>query len=225
MTKLNQKALASVLGVLIAMALLLFAPAETIHYWQAWVFLAVYAMCSLAITIYLMKRDPGLLERRLRGGPIAEKKPIQKIIQSVTALGFVAMLVVPAVDHRFGGSGLPAVVVLAGDVLLVGGFLMVFFVFRENTFASATVEVAREQRVISTGPYALVRHPMYAGSLVWLIGMSLALGSEWGPLVLLLMLPALIWRLLDEEKLLTDNLPGYWEYCQTVRYRLLPHVW
>jgi protein-S-isoprenylcysteine O-methyltransferase Ste14 len=225
MTKLNQKALASVLGVLIAMALLLFAPAETIHYWQAWVFLGVYGMCSLAITIYLMKRDPGLLERRLRGGPIAEKKPIQKTIQSITALGFVAMLVVPAVDHRFGGSGLPAVVVLAGDVLVVGGFLMVFFVFRENTFASATVEVAREQRVISTGPYALVRHPMYAGSLVWLIGMSLALGSKWGPLVLLLMLPALIWRLLDEEKLLTDNLPGYWEYCQTVRYRLLPHVW
>jgi protein-S-isoprenylcysteine O-methyltransferase Ste14 len=135
------------------------------------------------------------------------------------------MLVVPAVDHRFGGSGLPAVVVLAGDVLVVGGFLMVFFVFRENTFASATVEVAREQRVISTGPYALVRHPMYAGSLVWLIGMSLALGSKWGPLVLLLILPALMWRLLDEEKLLTDNLPGYWEYCQTVRYRLLPHVW
>jgi protein-S-isoprenylcysteine O-methyltransferase Ste14 len=135
------------------------------------------------------------------------------------------MLVVPAVDHRFGGSGLSAVVVLAGDVLVVGGFLMVFFVFRENTFASATVEVAREQRVISTGPYALVRHPMYAGGLVWLIGMSLALGSKWGPLVLLLMLPALIWRLLDEEKLLTDNLPGYWEYCQTVRYRLLPHVW
>jgi len=213
MTKLNQKALASVLGVLIAMALLLFAPAETFHYWQAWVFLAVYGMGSLAITIYLMKRDPGLLERRLRGGPAA------------TALGFVAMLVVPAVDHRFRGSGLPAVVVLAGYVLLAGGFLMVFLVFRENTFASATVEVAREQRVISTGPYALVRHPMYAGSLVWLIGMSLALGSAWGPLVVLVMLPALIWRLLDEEKFLTDNLPGHREYCQRVRYRLLPRVW
>ena len=225
MTKLHHKALAAVLGVLIAMAILLFVPAGTITYWQAWVFLAVYGVCSLAITLYLMKRDPGLLERRLRGGPIAEKKATQKIIQSLTALGFVAMLVVPAIDHRFRGSRVPPFVVLAGDVLLAGGFLMVFFVFRENTFASATIEVAREQQVISTGPYALVRHPMYAGSLVWLIGMSLALGSWWGPVVLLVILPALIWRIFDEERFLAGNLPGYREYSQTVRYRLLPYVW
>ena len=104
MTKLNQKALASVLGVLVAMAILMFFPAATIHYWQAWVFLAVYGVCALAITLYLMKRDPALLGRRLRGGPIAEKKPAQKIIQSITALGFVAMLVLPATDHRFHGT-------------------------------------------------------------------------------------------------------------------------
>lgn len=225
MTKLNQKALAAVLGVFVAMALLLFLPAGTIRYWQAWVFLAVYGVCTLAITFYLMKRDPTLLERRLRGGPVAEKKPAQKIIQSITALGFVALLVVPAIDHRVYGSRVPTLAVVAGDILLAVGFLIVFFVLKENTFAAATVEVARDQRVISTGPYALVRHPMYSGSLVWLIGMSLALGSWWGPLVLLLMLPALIWRIFDEERLLAGNLPGYREYCQTVRYRLLPYVW
>ena len=225
MTKLNQKALASVLGVLVAMAILMFVPAGTIQYWQAWVFLAVYGVCALAITLYLMKRDPALLERRLRGGPRAEKKPAQKIIQSITALGFVAMLVLPATDHRFHATGVPTLVVVAGDVLIGAGFLLVFFVLKENTFASATIEIARDQHVISTGPYALVRHPMYASSFIWLVGMSLALGSWWGVLMLLAILPALIWRILDEEKLLTASLPGYREYCQTVRYRLLPHVW
>ena len=225
MTKLNQKALRSALGVLVAMAILMFVPAGTIQYWQAWVFLAVYGVCALAITLYLMKRDPALLERRLRGGPIAEKKPAQKIIQSITALGFVAMLVLPAIDHRFHGTEVPTLVVVAGDVLMGAGFLLVFFVLKENPFASATIEIARDQHVISTGPYALVRHPMYASSFVWLVGMSLALGSWWGVLMLLAILPALIWRILDEEKLLTASLPGYREYCQTVRYRLLPRVW
>lgn len=225
MTKLNQKALRSALGVLVAMAILMFVPAGTIQYWQAWVFLAVYGVCALAITLYLMKRDPALLERRLRGGPIAEKKPAQKIIQSITALGFVAMLVLPAIDHRFHGTEVPTLVVVAGDVLMGAGFLLVFFVLKENPFASATIEIARDQHVISTGPYALVRHPMYASSFVWLVGMSLALGSWWGVLMLLAILPALIWRILDEEKLLTASLPGYREYCQTVRYRLLPQVW
>jgi protein-S-isoprenylcysteine O-methyltransferase Ste14 len=225
MTKLNAKALGGVLGVLVAMAILLFVPAGTIDYWQAWVFLGVYGACSLAITLYLMKRDPGLLQRRLRGGPTAERKRSQKIIQSLTALGFAAMLVLPAIDHRLHGSQVPAFAVMAGDVLLAAGFLMIFFVFRENTFASATIEIAPDQRVITTGLYKLVRHPMYTGGLVWLVGMSLALGSWYGPLALLLVVPALVWRILDEEKLLADELPGYREYQQSVRYRLLPHIW
>jgi len=225
MTKVNRKALASVLGVLVAMAILLFLPAWTIDYWQAWVFLAVYGVCALAITLYLMKRDPALLERRLRGGPIAEKNPIQKIIQSIIALGFVAMLVLPATDHRLHGTRVPTLVVVAGDILIAAGFFLLFLVLKENTFASATIEIARDQHVISTGPYASVRHPMCASSFVWLVGMSLALGSWSGLLALLVMVPALIWRILDEEKLLTKSLPGYRDYRETVRYRLLPHVW
>jgi protein-S-isoprenylcysteine O-methyltransferase Ste14 len=115
--------------------------------------------------------------------------------------------------------------VLVGDLLVVLGFLAAFFVFRANTFTSATIELAPKQKVISTGPYALIRHPMYAGGLVLLAGIPLALGSWWGWLIVAAMVPALIWRLIDEEKFLARNLAGYREYQQKVRYRLVPGVW
>jgi protein-S-isoprenylcysteine O-methyltransferase Ste14 len=144
---------------------------------------------------------------------------------SLTSLGFIGLLVIPALDRRFGWSHMPPWVALAGDVLVGLGFLGVFFVFRENSFTSATIELAPDQKVISTGPYALVRHPMYAAALVMLLGIPIALGSMWGVLVIVAIMPALIWRLLDEEKFLAKNLPGYREYQTTVRYRLIPGVW
>jgi protein-S-isoprenylcysteine O-methyltransferase Ste14 len=146
-----------------------------------------------------MKRDPKLLERRVYAGPTAEKGRNQKIIQSITSIGFIAMLVVPALDHRFHWSAIPLFVAVAGDVLVAIGFLIIFFVYKENTFASATIEVAPQQNVISSGLYALVRHPMYMGALLLFIGMPLALGSWWGLFAFLLILPALIWRIRDEE--------------------------
>jgi protein-S-isoprenylcysteine O-methyltransferase Ste14 len=221
----NMKALGGLVCLLLVMAALLFLPAGTLDYWQAWTLLAVFSGSALAITLDLMKRDPELLQRRLRAGPTAEKERSQKIIQSITAIGFIAMLVVPALDHRLGWSPVPAYVSLAGDALVALGFLITFFVYRENTFASATIEIAPGQRVISTGLYAHVRHPMYMGGLFCFIGMPLALGSWWGLFVFLLILPALIWRIVDEEKLLASNLPGYAEYCRKVRYRLVPFVW
>jgi protein-S-isoprenylcysteine O-methyltransferase Ste14 len=207
------------------MMALLSIPAGTLHYWEAWSFLAVFFVPSIAITFYLMKTDPELLRRRLRGGPTAEKQTRQKIIQSITSLAFIAMLVVPALDHRFGWSVVPVPLVIAGDVLILLGFLIIFFVYKENSFASATIEIAPDQKVISTGLYAIVRHPMYFGGLLLFIGIPLSLGSWWGLVMFALMVPALIWRLVDEEKFLARNLPGYTAYQNKVRYHLIPYIW
>jgi protein-S-isoprenylcysteine O-methyltransferase Ste14 len=225
MNTLHKKAFGSLLLLALAMAALLFIPAGTLDYWQAWTFLAVYFALSLALTLYLMKKDPKLLERRMRGGPTAEKEPVQKIIMTFASLGFIGLLVVPALDHRFGWSHMTPQLALAGDALVALGWLAIFFVFRENTFTAATIELAPGQRVISTGPYALVRHPMYAGALVMLAGIPVALGSWWGLLIMAAILPALLWRLFDEEKFLARNLPGYVEYQNRLRFRLIPRVW
>lgn len=225
MSSLHWKAFGGLAILILVMASLLFAAAGTFDYWQAWTFLAVYFAASLVITLYLMKRDPALLQRRMSGGPFAEKEPAQRIIQSLASIGFVGLIVLPGLDHRFGWSHMPAYVAIAGDVLLVLGWLGIFFVFRENSFSSATIELAADQRVISTGPYALVRHPMYAAALMMLLGIPFALGSWWGVLIMAAVVPAVVWRLLDEERFLARNLPGYAEYQRKVRYRLLPLIW
>ena len=226
MVDLNRKAFGGLFFLLFVMAALLFLPAWTLDYWQAWAFLAVFGASALAITLYLMKHDPKLLERRVYAGPTAEKESSQKIIQSITSLGFIAMLVLPALDHRFHWwPAVPFFAAVAGDVLVAVGFLIIFVVYKENTFTSATIEVYPEQKVVSSGLYALVRHPMYMGGLVMFVGMILSLGSWWGLVMFALMMPALIWRIFDEEKLLTKDLPGYAEYKNTVRYRLVPFIW
>ncbi len=207
------------------MGLLLFVPARTVHYWQAWLYLSIFTGASVLTTLYLIRKDPALLERRMSGGPMAEKEPAQKLIMLCTSIGFIALLVVPALDHRFGWSTVPLDGVIAGDVLVAIGFYLISLVYRENTFTSATIEIAENQRVISTGPYAVVRHPMYASGSLYLLGTPLALGSYWGFLPIAAMMPFLIWRLIDEERFLARNLPGYSEYQKRIRYRLVPFVW
>jgi protein-S-isoprenylcysteine O-methyltransferase Ste14 len=208
----------------IAMGGLLFIAAGTARYWQAWAYLAVFFGASLWITLYLIKNDPALLKRRLSGGPTAEKRPSQRIIMLVASMGFAALLVVPALDYRFKWSSVPLAMVMAGDILTGLGFYIVFLVYRENSFTSATIEVASDQKVISTGPYAIVRHPMYAGSFIYLLATPFALGSYWGFLPLAAIVPAVIWRLFDEERFLNKNLPGYTAYCAKLRWRLVPGV-
>jgi protein-S-isoprenylcysteine O-methyltransferase Ste14 len=225
MSSLCRRAFGGLAILFLVMASLLFAAGGTLHYWQAWLFLAAYFAASLAITLYLVRKDPALLERRMSGGPFAEKEPAQRIIMFVASVGFIALLVEPALDRRFGWSDLPVYVVVAGDLLMLLGWLGIYFVFRENSFASATIESAADQHVISTGLYAWVRHPMYATALLMLLGIPLALGSWWGALIVIAIVPALIWRLTDEERFLLKNLPGYPEYRGRVRYRLLPFVW
>ncbi|HKC42599.1 MAG TPA: isoprenylcysteine carboxylmethyltransferase family protein [Burkholderiales bacterium] len=225
MATLRTRAWVGLAVLVVIMGLLLFVPAGTLGYWQAWVYLATFAVVSVLTTLYLMRSDPELLERRLRGGPTAEKRPAQKLIMLATSIGFIALLVVPAVDHRFGWSAVPLGVVVLGDLLVVAGFYFIYLVYRENTFTSATIEVVAGQRVISTGPYAIVRHPMYASAALYLLGTPLALGSYWGLVALAAMVPFLIWRLVDEERFLAKNLRGYTEYQERVRHRLVPFVW
>jgi protein-S-isoprenylcysteine O-methyltransferase Ste14 len=225
MNDLNKKALGGLLRLFVSLAAALFLPAWTLHYWQAWIFLAVFFGSILPITIYLMKYDPNLLEGRITAGPAAEKEKSQKIIQFVMSIVFIATCVLPAIDHRFGWSAVPLDAVAAGDILVALGLLIVFLVFKENTFASGSIKVHAAQRVVSTGPYAFVRHPMYFGALVMLLGMPLSLGSWWGLLAIVPMTAGIVWRLLNEEKLLAKNLPGYSEYRNIVAHRLLPFVW
>ncbi len=172
-----------------------------------------------------MKKDQALLNRRMRGGPTAEKRRTQKLIMLCMSICFIALLVVPALDHRFRWSAMPLSCVIVGDVLVAIGFYFIFLIYKENTFTSATIEVADGQKVISTGPYAIVRHPLYASSLLYLVGTPLALGSFWDLLTLSAMMPFLIWRLYDEESFLAGNLPGYTEYQKKVRHRLIPFIW
>lgn len=137
----------------------------------------------------------------------------------------MAIYVLSALDHRFEWSNIPLFIVIVGDILVALGFFFVFLVFRENTFTAATIEVAVDQEVITTGPYALVRHPMYVSALIMLFGTPLALGSWWGLLTLIPMTLLIVLRSLDEERFLFENLKGYREYCQKVRFRLIPLVW
>jgi len=225
MKNLSSKAWFALAVLLAVMGLLLFLPAGTVHYWQAWVYLSIFSGASVLTTLYLMREDPALLERRMSGGPTAEKRPVQKFIMLCTSIGFIALLVVPAFDHRFGWSAVPPGGVLAGELLVAIGFYLIYRVYRENTFTSATIEVTENQTVISTGPYAIVRHPMYASASLYLLGTPLALGSWWGFVPIAVMLPFLIWRLLDEEGFLARNLTGYAEYQRQVRHRLVPFVW
>jgi protein-S-isoprenylcysteine O-methyltransferase Ste14 len=213
----------SLIGSSAIIGLALFLSAGTIQYWQAWVYLGVGAASSVPLTRYIVN-DPILLENRSKAGPAAERRLAQKIIVSVIGLPCVATFVVPGFDHRFGWSSVPPWLSIAGNLLILLSMWMVYRVFKENSFGSATIEIGRDQKVISTGPYAIVRNPMYSSAAVYFIGVSLALGSYWGIIPAILTILGLVWRLFDEEKFLTENLAGYNEYRTKVRWHLIPGV-
>ncbi|MCV7381769.1 hypothetical protein BST11_19820 [Mycobacterium alsense] len=204
---------------------MLFVPAGTFNYWQAWVFLVVVAVPAWIPSIYLLRTNPDALQARMRGGPAAETRLAQKIVIAGLYLSLAAMVVVSALDHRFGWSPVPAEICLAGDVLVATGLGVVALVIIQNSYAAATVRVKEGQRVVSTGLYGLVRHPMYTGNVIMMIGIPLALGSYWGLVFVAPGVMVLAWRIRDEEKLLQRELDGYREYSQQVRYRLVPSVW
>ena len=225
MASLAYRAWLSLVLLAAFMGALIFGLAGTLRYWQAWVYLVLFFGLSGLLTADLLRRDPALLERRMKGGPQAERRPAQRIIMVGASLAFLSLLAVPALDYRFHWSSVPVVGVVLGNVLFAIGFLFVGRVYRENTYTSATIEIHEGQRVIDTGPYAIVRHPMYSGALLYMLGTPLALGSYWGLLGFVLMLLVIVWRLQDEERMLARELRGYAEYRQRVRWRLLPGVW
>jgi protein-S-isoprenylcysteine O-methyltransferase Ste14 len=209
----------------LCVALLLFLPAWTLRFWQAWLFWAVFTAAQLTITLYFLRTDPHLIQNRLKAGPRAESRPTQKLILFLALVLSLAMVILPGIDRRFGWSTVPLTFVLLGDAGVVLGMYLVFLVFRANTHAAATIKVEEHQQVISTGLYGLVRHPMYLGALVLFIATPLALGSFWTLLLVPPLFAALAARLLDEERFLVANLQGYAAYCQKVRFHLIPFVW
>jgi protein-S-isoprenylcysteine O-methyltransferase Ste14 len=217
-------AVSSMLG-LAAFGLMLFVPAGTLKYWQGWVFMAVFTLASIIPTIYLARRDPAALQRRMHAGPRAETRTAQKVIITASFLDLFVMMVFSAFDHRMGWSTVPPWLSVLGDVLVVAGLSIAMLVVIENSYAAATVTVETGQKVASGGLYKFVRHPMYVGNVVMMVGMPLALGSYWGLVFVVPGVAVLVFRILDEEKLLTQELAGYREYAQRVRYRLVPSVW
>jgi protein-S-isoprenylcysteine O-methyltransferase Ste14 len=204
---------------------MLFVPAGTFDYWQAWVFLVVVAVLAQAPAIYLLRANPAALQARMRGGPTAETRIAQRLIIAGLYLSLAAMVVVSALDHRFGWSPVPTAICLVGDVVVAVGLGVVGLVIIQNSYAAATVRVKEGQEVVSTGLYGLVRHPMYTGNVIMMVGIPLALGSYWGLVFVAPGVIVLAWRIRDEEKLLQKELDGYREYTEKVRYRLVPSMW
>ncbi len=224
MKMLVKDAVSAVLGV-VAFGLMLFVPAGTTHYWQGWAFLAVFALSTWIPTVYLMRTNPAALERRMQVGPTAETRPLQRILITVIFIAFPATFIVGGLDHRYGWSQVPAPLSVIGDVLVAVGLGLAMLVIIENGYAAANVRVETGQRLVTTGLYGLVRHPMYTGNVVLMLGIPLALGSYWAFFLLIPGMLVLVLRIRDEEDLLTHELGGYREYTEQVRYRLLPYVW
>jgi protein-S-isoprenylcysteine O-methyltransferase Ste14 len=199
-----------------------FWPAGTFWYWQAWAYMAILFIPMLGAFAYLIRKDPELLERRMRA---KEKERQQKTITSVGSLFLLGTYLLPGFDRRYGWSSVPAVVALSADILVLAGYGLFLRVLKENRYASRIVEVEKKQKVITTGPYAMVRHPMYVAVMIMFVFTPLALGSYWAVLPALLVILVLVARILNEEKVLLAELPGYREYMQRVKYRLIPGIW
>jgi len=219
----------------IVMAALIFVPAGSLKFWQGWVYLAIFFAPTIASTIYFYRHDPGLIERRMQ---TQEKEPAQKLIMGVVKPVFLVSMLLPGLDYRFGWSHRAALLrafgltpefqlwlTIVSQAMVLAGYLVILWVMKTNSFASSIVEVSADQQVISSGPYAIVRHPMYLGGVVLLLFTPLALGSYWALPGFLLITLLIVFRLLNEEKVLRNQLPGYAEYCRRTRYRLIPGIW
>jgi protein-S-isoprenylcysteine O-methyltransferase Ste14 len=199
-----------------------FLPAGTFAYWEAWTYIAVLFIPMFFVFIYLVKKEPELLARRMK---MKEKEAEQKLIIKLSYIPFLVAFLLPGLDKRFGWSNVPVVVVLIADILVLISYGIFFLVIKENPYASRIVEVEPEQTVITSGPYAKVRHPMYSVVLTMYLFSPLALGSYWAIIPIIFIIPLIVARILNEEKVLLRDLDGYEEYMQKTRYRLIPGIW
>ncbi len=207
--------------IMLVMGLILFLPAGSLRYWEAWIWWSIISAITLSITAYFLKKDPGLLSRRMK---VKEKEPQPVIIRVLSLLSLLAYLV-PGIDYRYHWSAVPVWLVITANALVLLGYVFIFIVFRENSYASTVIQVVKEQQVIKTGPYAIVRHPMYTGLLIMQLFTPLALGSYWALIFSFLFIPVIIFRIRKEEAVLVRDLPGYMDYRTKTRYRLIPSVW
>jgi len=224
MTKkqLARAAILRLLGFILVMGLLLFGSAGSFYYWQAWVFLILLGGLAFFTGLYLIRNDPVLLERRMR---YKERQVVQK---NVVLTGFVyigLLFILPGLNYRFGWSETPLWAVILADIIIAIGYMLLYRVLRENSYASRVIEVAEGQKVISSGPYAHVRHPMYLSVILIYLATPVALGFWWVTLPGLAIIPLLATRMRNEEAVLSNDLPGYSDYLKKVKYRLVPRVW
>jgi protein-S-isoprenylcysteine O-methyltransferase Ste14 len=207
--------------IMIVMALVLFLPAGSLKFWQAWILWSVISVLTLFITAYFLKKDSGLLSRRMK---VKEKEPQPGIIRILSVLSLL-IFIIPGFDYRYHWSILPVWTIIAANAMVLLGYLFIFLVFKENSYASTIIQTEKEQKVITTGPYAIVRHPMYTGLLIMQLFTPLALGSYWALIFSFLFIPTIIFRIRKEEEVLLRDLPGYKDYFNKTRYRLIPLVW
>lgn len=220
--KLAAKALVRLFSGFLILATILFLPAGTTRFWQAWAYVAIIFTSMVAVFIYLIIGDPELLVRRIKS---KEHDPKQKRIIRLGSFFYFFTFAIPGLDRRFEWSHLPYFAVILADVFVLVGYIFFLFVLRENRFASRVIEVDPEQKVVTTGPYAFVRHPMYLAILIIFLSTPLALGSWWALIPASGLIPILVVRINFEEKFLSKELPGYCKYSQTTKFRLLPGIW
>lgn len=206
----------------VVMGLMFFLTAGTINYWEAWVYMAILVTPMIIFLIYLIKHDPELLERRMR---TKEQETGQKIIVKFSVLFFILIYLIPGFDKRFGWSTVSVIIIILADIIVLAGYLLFVRVLMENSYASRIVEVERQQQVITTGPYKIVRHPLYSAVLLMYVFSPLALGSYWAMIGSVLLILILVARIKNEEKVLLRELEGYRDYLQKIKYRLVPGIW
>jgi protein-S-isoprenylcysteine O-methyltransferase Ste14 len=206
----------------LSIGLLILLPSGTLKFWYVYTYMIIIVIPMTFALIYFFKRNPKFLERRIRK---KEKEKPQKYVVWFSTIGFVLGFLTPGFDFRFGWSNVPIAVIIIAHVLVLSGYLVIFLVFKENSYASNIIEVNEHQIVISTGPYKFIRHPMYFGFLLMFLSTPIALASYWAVIPFLILPVSIILRIINEEKVLSENLQGYKEYCRKTRYRLIPRIW